>query len=61
MLGIFLTAYFQFEERFDFRFICVMNARRLSSVFAFPGIKETKLSWKSHGILLSVSPAVRFG
>ena len=58
MLGgrqtIFLTPYFQFEKRFDFLFVYVMNT--CDYFLCLPSWlhgKRRKLSWKSHGILLS--------
>ena len=58
MLGgrqtIFLTPYFQFEKRFDFVFVYVMNT--CDYFLCLPSWhhgKRSKLSWKSHGILLS--------
>ena len=58
MLGgrqtIFLTPYFQFEKRFDFLFAYVMNT--CDYFLCLPSWhhgKRRKLSWKSHGILLS--------
>ena len=58
MLGgrqtIFLTPYFQFEKRFDFLFVYVMNT--CVYFLCLPSWhhgKRRKLSWKSHGILLS--------
>ena len=65
MLGgrqtIFLTPYFpyfQFEKRFDFMFVYVMNTCDyflcLPSWHHGKGVNCDGKSWKSHGILLSV-------
>ena len=58
MLGgrqtIFSTPYFQFEKKFDFLFVYVMNT--CVYFLCLPSWhhgKWRKLSWKSHGILLS--------
>ena len=58
MLGgrqtIFLSPYFQYEKRFDFLFVYVMNT--CDYFLCLPSWhhgKRRKLSWKSHGILLS--------
>ena len=54
MLGgrqtIFLTPYFQFEKRFDFLFVYVMNTCDYF-LFCLPGIMENGVY--CHGILLS--------
>ena len=46
-LTIFLTPYFQFETRFDFMFV------NLLCLPSWNFGNQCKLSWKSHGILLS--------
>ena len=47
MQTIFSTSYFQFDKRFDFLFVYVMNMHNESSVFAFlASWKPVKLSWK---------------
>ena len=54
---ILSTPYFQFEKKFDFRFMYVMHTCDYFLV-SLPDIMENGVnchgkSWKSHGILLS--------
>ena len=56
--SVILTPYFQFEKRFDFLFVYVMNTCDyflcLPSWHHGNGVNCDGKSWKSHGILLSV-------
>ena len=51
---ILSTPYFQFEKRFDFLFVYVMNMHdHFLCLPSWHHGKRRKLIWKSHGILLA--------